>query len=129
MAAIKAKTPRLRVQRSEQLLLRRVFRWEENPRASAPPKSSAFRRLKFVTNPLVDADHAQQLEVAEHFSRTEHYRRQGIIGDGNGQAGFLADALVEILQQRAATGEHNAAVANVGGKLRRCALERHAHRV
>ena len=52
-----------------------------------------------------------------------------IVGDRNRQPGFLADALVQILQQRAAAGEHDAAVADVRGELGRRALERHANGV
>src|SRR5215467_4430475 len=73
--------------------------------------------------PSVDANLTQQLEIAEHLASTEHYRSQRIVGDRNGQAGFLADALVEILEQCAAAGEDDAAVADVGGKFGRGALE------
>ena len=40
-----------------------------------------------------------------------------------GKPGFFANALVEILEQRAAAGEHDAAVADVGGKFGRSALQ------
>src|ERR1017187_271261 len=74
----------------------------------------------------VDRNAAQQREIAEHFSSAQHNRGERVVGDRNGQAGFLADALVEILDERAAAGEHDATVADVGGKLRWGALERDA---
>src|SRR5207253_4944041 len=66
---------------------------------------------------LVDANLTQQFEVAEHLSRAEHHRSQRIIGNRYRQAGLLANALVEILQQRAAARQDDTAVADVGGKL------------
>src|SRR5271165_310413 len=50
---------------------------------------------------LINRDLAQQLEVAQHLSRAQHHAAQRIIGNGNRQPGFLANALVEILHQRA----------------------------
>src|SRR5205085_6997109 len=47
---------------------------------------------------LLDRDLAQEFEVAEHFAGAEHDAGQGIIGDGNRQAGFFADALIQILK-------------------------------
>src|SRR5580692_9534824 len=43
---------------------------------------------------LVDANLPQQFEVAQHFSRSQHHRRQRVIGDGHRQSGFLADTLI-----------------------------------
>src|SRR5207249_3134525 len=42
-------------------------------------------------------------------------------------AGLFADALIQILQQRAAAGEDDAAIADIGGKLGWRALQRHAN--
>src|SRR5208282_2439879 len=42
------------------------------------------------------------------------------------QAGFLADALVQIFDQRAAAGQHDASVADVSGEFGRRAFERYA---
>src|ERR1019366_413939 len=53
--------------------------------------------------------------------------REGIATMGeNEQAGFLAEAFIEIFEQRAAACEHDAAVADVCGKFGRGALESHA---
>ncbi len=71
----------------------------------------------------VDGDFAQQLEVGEHLARAEDDRGERVVGDGDGQAGLFADALVEIFDQRAAAGEDDAAVGDVGGELGRGALE------
>src|SRR5437764_4616616 len=78
---------------------------------------------------LLDRDFAQEFEVAEHFAGAEHNAGQGIIGDGDRQAGFFADALIQILEQGAAAGEHDAAVADVGGKFGRSALQGDANGV
>src|SRR5436309_11403008 len=40
---------------------------------------------------LLDRDFAQEFEVAEHFAGAEYDAGQGIIGDGDRQAGFFAD--------------------------------------
>src|SRR5580693_4846365 len=76
---------------------------------------------------LVDANLPQQLEIAQHFAGAQHHGRQRVIGDGNREAGFFADALVEILQKRAAAGQDDAAVADVGGKFWRSAFQSHAN--
>ena len=44
-----------------------------------------------------------------------------------GQAGLLAQEHVEVLEQRAAAGEHDALVDDVGGELGRRLLEREEH--
>src|ERR1051325_2824217 len=77
----------------------------------------------------IDTNHAQQFEIAQHFSGAQHDGSERVIGDGNRQAGFFTDALVQIFQKSAATGEHDTAVADVRGELRRSAFESHADRV
>src|ERR1700722_2540761 len=71
----------------------------------------------------VDRNQTQQVEIAQHFSGAQHSRAQRVVGDGDGQASLFANALVEIAQERAAAGQDDAAVADVGGKFRRCAFE------
>ena len=46
-----------------------------------------------------------------------------------GKPGLLAKQRVEVLEQRAAAGEHDAPVDDVGGQLGRRPLERHLHRL
>src|ERR1035437_1583775 len=82
--------------------------------------------VREVCHRLVYRHTAQQPEIAEHLARAEHDRRQRIIRDRNWQAGLFADALVEILKQRAAAGKHDAAVADIGRKFRWRPLERDA---
>ena len=63
---------------------------------------------------LIDRDLPQQLEVAQHLAGTQHHAAQRIIRNRHRQSRFFADALVQILQQRAATRQNDAAVADVG---------------
>src|SRR5215831_17966980 len=74
---------------------------------------------------LVYRNLAQEPEIAQHAARPQYYRSQGIVRDGHGQAGLFADALVEVLEQGAAAGEHDAAVADVGAQFGRRSLQRH----
>ncbi len=62
----------------------------------------------------------------EHLSGAQHDAGQRVIGDRDGEPGLLADALIEILDESAAAGEDNAAVADVGAEFGRGALERYA---
>src|SRR5579871_3434391 len=78
---------------------------------------------------LFDRYFSQQLEVAEHLAGAQYNAAQRVVGDGHRQAGFFADALVEIFQQRAASGEDDASVADIGGELRRRPLKRDADRI
>src|SRR5690606_11531645 len=50
--------------------------------------------------------------------------RQRIVGDDDRQAGFFHQQLVDVAQQRAAAGEHDAALRDVGAELRRRLLQR-----
>src|SRR6266853_571984 len=75
---------------------------------------------------LIDRHQPQEPEIAKHLARAEHDRCQWIIRDRNRQTGFLTDALVEVLEQRAAASENNTPVADVGRKLWWRALERDA---
>ena len=76
-----------------------------------------FTNRRLTIDALLDRNLAQQLEVAEHLARAQHHAAQRIVGDRNRQPGFFANALVEILQQRAAAGQHDAAIADVGAKV------------
>ena len=49
---------------------------------------------------------------------------QRIVGDDHRQAGFFHEQLVDVAQQRAAAGEHDAALGDVGAEFRRGLLER-----
>jgi hypothetical protein len=54
---------------------------------------------------------------------------QRLVGDGDRQAGGVAQHEVEIAEQRAAAGEHDALVDDVGGQFRRGVLERDLDRL
>src|SRR5271166_7037455 len=78
---------------------------------------------------LINRYLAQELEVAQHFSRAQHHATQRIVGDRDRQPGFFANALVEVLQECASAGQHDTVVTDVGRQLRRRAFERDADRV
>src|ERR687895_1570340 len=87
-------------------------------RPSAPPARSGI---------LVGAvDRLELLEAAARAHRHAGERRLGQVG---GHLRLVAQALVEPLQQRAAAREHDAAVHDVAGQLRRRAVERLLDRV
>src|SRR5690606_32769080 len=72
------------------------------------------------------AVHVQQLQRA---SAAAGHAGQRVFGDLHVQAGFLAEQLVQVLQQGAAAGEHDAALGHVRAELRRGLLQRLAHRL
>src|SRR5579884_352872 len=69
-------------------------------------ESRPFHRkpLLFYSNP------AKQVEVRQHPSSPEHYGSQRVFGDRDGQPGLFPYALVEVFQQRAASGEDDATI-------------------
>src|SRR6185503_18344234 len=72
------------------------------------------RRLKEPTaRASADRYFFQQLDVIECFATAEHDRADRIVSDHDGQACFFAQEHVDILEQRATTGEHDALVYNV----------------
>src|SRR5580698_3600271 len=75
---------------------------------------------------LLDRNLAQELEVREHFAGAEDDTAERIVGDRDGQSGFFTDTLIEILDECAAAGKHDAAVADVGGELGGRTFERHS---
>src|SRR5438105_10148239 len=112
-----------------------MARWKGGHRQTRKPKrnsnseirksNSATRKSKSETRAalLVDANLTQQLEIAEHFAGAEHHGRERIVGYGYGQAGFFANAFIEIFQERAAAGENDSAVTDIGGEFRWCAFK------
>ena len=67
--------------------------------------------------------------MIERLAAAEHDRADRIVADHHGQARLLAQQHVEVLEQRAAAGEHDALVDDVGRELGRRALEREQHRL
>src|SRR5579871_104652 len=87
--------------------------------------SAGLQKVK-LRRILVDRDLAEELEVGEHLAGSKDYGGQRVVGDGDREAGFFADALVEVLDESASTGEDDAAVGDIGGELGRGALEGYA---
>src|SRR6185436_6114275 len=86
-------------------------------------KKPELRRTRFLrTNSsmaasgrlLVDRDVPEEVDLVQGPARAHHYRRQGIVGEHDGEPRFLAQQHVEIAEQRAAAGEHDAFVDDVG---------------
>src|SRR5262249_2424706 len=60
-----------------------------------------------------DRNLPQQIERRQHRPRSQRNARQRILGERDGQAGLLAQALVEVLQHRAAAGDNDSLVHDV----------------
>src|SRR5258708_34776897 len=69
------------------------------------------RSLRFMSPRLrlVERNSPEQVEVRQHHARAEHDRRQRIFGELHRQAGLFPEPLAEILNDRAADAQHNAA--------------------
>ena len=55
----------------------------------------------------------QELEIVKHLARPQHNAGQWVIGNRDRKSRFFADASMQVFQQRATAGEHDAAVADV----------------
>jgi len=58
----------------------------------------------------------QELEIVKHLARPQHNAGQWVIGNRDRKSRFFADASMQVFQQRATAGEHDAAVADVSRK-------------
>src|ERR1700691_1306399 len=67
----------------------------------------------------INRNKPQQPEIAQHLPGSQDDRSQRIIRNRNRQTSLLADALIQILDERSATGQHNPAIADIRGKFRR----------
>src|SRR5207245_5785100 len=72
---------------------------------------------------LLNRNPAQEFEVGENLGCAEHHAAQRVVGDAYRQPSLFPDSLVQVLEQGTASGKHNAAVADVGRKFRRRALQ------
>src|SRR5689334_15992928 len=79
---------------------------------------------------LVSADQhvLQSLHFLEAAPGAERNAAQRIVGDGDGKARRVAQDEIEIAEQRAAAGQNNSLVDDVGSKFRCGVFERHFHR-
>src|SRR2546427_8657864 len=66
----------------------------------------------------VDRDLAQEVEVIQHLPRAQDDRGLRVVRHRDGEAGLLAEALVEVLELRAAAGQDDSLVHDVRGQLR-----------
>src|ERR1700683_4436690 len=74
----------------------------------------------------INRNKPQQPEITQHLPGSQNDRRQRIIRNRNRQTSLLAYALIQILDQRSATGQHNPAITDIGGTLRRRPFQRPA---
>src|SRR5213594_1690285 len=81
----------------------------------------------FSHNSLVDSDLPQQIKIAEHLARAQDDARQRVLRQRDGQPCLLPDASVQILDHRAAAGQHDAAIGDVGGEFRWSPLQDDAY--
>src|SRR5947209_20283544 len=70
-------------------------------------------RAEAACGDLFERDSPEQVEVRQHFPGAEHDRRQRLFGELHRQAASLAPASVELLQERPAAGQDDAAVGEV----------------
>jgi len=66
------------------------------------------------------------LELLQYPAGAFSHGAHGIVGDMNRQAGFFRHQAVDAAQQRAATGEHDPAIDQIGGELRWAAFKGNA---
>src|SRR5258708_16961308 len=66
-----------------------------------------YRIKKSILHPfraiLFDSHPTEQSEIRQHFTRAQDHAGERVLGDGNRQPGLFPNALVKILQQRAAS--------------------------
>ena len=80
-------------------------------------------RAGAATGASVDGDLPEQVDVREHRAGPERDRVERQLGDRDREAGLLAQAPVEVLQERAAAREDDPLVHDVGRELGRRLLE------
>src|SRR4051812_24182542 len=92
-------------------------------------RSSRVRRRSRLTTDcsvpwLRDQHLLQGLELLDALTCTHGNGVEGVVGDEYRHAGLVLQPFVETTQQRAATGQHDAAVHHIAGQLRRALVER-----
>src|SRR5438552_5212346 len=66
----------------------------------------------------------EDLELLQALARADRDARERLVRDVDGHAGLVLQPLVQALQERPAAGQHHTFVHDVGGELRRAAVER-----
>src|SRR5467141_3475190 len=75
------------------------------------------------------ADLAEDVQLLQRLAGADHDGREGILREEDREPGFLTEERIQVLEQRAAAREHDAAVCDVARQLGRGALQRHLHRL
>ena len=74
-------------------------------------------------------DFLQQTEIVEHLSGSQNDARERVFSQSYRKSGLLANTLVQIPDQRAASGEDDALVGDIGRKFGRSPFKNHTNRV
>lgn len=69
----------------------------------------------------------ENIDIVKGLACAHDHGGKRIVDNSDGQIGLVAQKLIEALQERAAAGEHDAAVNDVGRQLGRGLLEGDAH--
>src|SRR5262245_36747469 len=72
---------------------------------------------------------AERVEILHALAGSQHHRVERVVGEVDGHARFLAQALVQPAKERAAAGERDATVHHVAGQLGRALVQGSLHRV
>src|ERR1700733_5523408 len=104
-----------------------------------PPRLRASLRLPFaILSPiLAHFPHSERRRqnvtvffgILKNPARSERHARQGIVGNADRQARFLPKNLIEVGEQRAATGQDDPLVHDIGREFRRSRFERNLDRL
>src|SRR5438874_13510847 len=99
-----------------------------NAVSSNKVRSSRVRRLSRPATAesvpwLRDQHLLQRLELLDALAGAHCDRVERVVGDENRHAGLMFQPLVQAAQQRTTPGEHDAAIHDVAGALRRALVE------
>src|SRR2546423_8117546 len=91
----------------------------EPPLAELAPVPKAMRRYPAPALFETEVAGAQLVHQLENAPTAACHTRQWVIRDDDWQPGFFGEELVDVAQQAAATGQHDAALGHIGPKLGR----------
>ena len=109
----------------------RTSRSSVNRDRPAMRRESAIGALRRLESALDDENSTpfERVELLEGLTAADRHAVQRVVGDEDRHAGLVLEAGVEAVEQRAAAGEHDALLHDVGGELRRRLVERDLHGV
>src|ERR1700726_3346247 len=102
----------------------------EPPRPSGLPAAvpkAATQARAFLALLKTEVSRAELVHQLENAPATAGHAGQGVIRHHDRETFFLGEQLVDVAQQRAAAGEHDATLGDVRAQLRRSLLERLLH--